>query len=85
MAITVVIMQVFVPSVQMAFTVRLAVQNRLSVMMAIIVQWRRKSAKYAQLVTVVTCHTHHLSSVQLEATLKPASYLVLYAQEATTV
>ncbi len=85
MAITVVIMQVFVSSVQVVFTVKQAAQIRLLVMKAIIAQWRRKSAKYARLVTVVICHTHPLSSVQLEATPQPASLLVLYAQEAPTV
>jgi len=85
MAITVVIMQVFVSSVQVVFTVKQAAQIRLLVMKAFIAQWRRKSAKYARLVTVVICLTHLLSSVQLEAILQPASLLVLYAQEAPTV
>lgn len=80
-----VIMQVFVSSVQVVFTVRQAAQIRLFVMKAIIAQWRRKSAKYARPVTVVICLTRLLSSVQLEAILQPACLLVLYAQEAPTV
>lgn len=85
MAITVVIMQVFVSSVQVAFTVKQAAQIRLLVMKAIIAQWRRKSAKYARPATVVIYLTHLQSSVQLEAILQPASSLVFYAQEAPTV
>jgi len=81
----VVITQVFVSSVQVVFTVKQAAQIRLLVMRAIIAQWRRKSAKYARLVTVVIYLTHLLSSVQLEAILQPASLLVFYAREAPTV